>query len=469
MSEDPVTSVDKSRRSFLKAASVVPAGLYLPAFANAAQRNQFEESRDVGGGSMMNHIAPKMSTVRVAVIGAGRRGSTIMRLLTSIDGIEIEAVCDPYSPAIDNTKALLAKQGEKAPAYYGNGDYDYKRMLERDDVDAVFVLTPWSWHTPMAVDVMNSGKHAFVEVPAALTLDQGWQLVETSEKTRMYCMMMENVCYGREEMMTLNMVRQGVLGELVHGEAAYIHELRWQMKDIDEGTGSWRTGWHERHNGNLYPTHGLGPIAQYMNINRGDRFDYLNSMSSPALGRKLYAKREFPPNHRRNQVRYICGDMNTSLIKTKKGRTIMVQHDTTTPRPYSRHNLISGTGGVIAGFPNRIALESEGSFHEWQHDMSSYYERYDHPLWRQTQQEALEAGGHGGMDYVMLWRLTYCLRNGIPLDQNVYDAAAWSAVTPLSEASNVDRGNSKDFPDFTRGAWSSSPASAVEDSMPASA
>ena len=469
MSEDPVNSIDKSRRSFLKAAGAVPAGLYLPAYATAAERSQPTGQPDSGGGSMMNHIAPSLVTVRVGVIGAGRRGSTIMRLLTSVDGIEIKAVCDPYALAIENARALLTEAGASLPAFYGNGDHDYRKMLERDDIDAVFVLTPWSWHTPMAVDVMDSGKHAFVEVPAAVTLEQAWQLVETSEKTRMNCMMMENVCYGREELMALNMVRQGVLGELLHGEAAYIHELRWQMKDVDEGTGSWRTGWHERHNGNLYPTHGLGPIAQYMDINRGDRFDFLNSMSSPALGRQLYAEREFPPEHQRNQVRYICGDMNTSLIKTVKGRTIMVQHDTTTPRPYSRHNLIAGTGGVVTGFPNRIALESEGTFHEWQHDMSSYYERYDHPLWKRIELEALAAGGHGGMDYVMLWRLTYCLRNGVPLDQNVYDAAAWSSVAPLSESSNADRGNSKDFPDFTRGAWSSSPPLAVGDAMLASA
>ena len=218
----------------------------------------------------------------------------------------------------------------------------------------------------------------------------------------MHCMMMENVCYGREELMALNMVRQGVLGELLHGEAAYIHELRWQMKDMEEGTGSWRTDWHTRRNANLYPTHGLGPIAQYMNINRGDRFDYLSSMSSPALGRQRYAQREFPADHVRNQADYICGDMNTSLIKTAKGRTIMVQHDTTTPRPYTRHNLIQGTNGVYAQYPDRFALESEGEFHEWQYDMAGLRERYDHQLWKRTEAGASTLGGHGGMDYVML-------------------------------------------------------------------
>jgi hypothetical protein len=466
MSNQAVKPIDKSRRSFLKAASAVPAGLYLDGCATAqteAPVPVVELASD--GGAMMGHVAPTLDTVRVGVIGAGRRGSTILRLLSAIDGVEIIAVCDPYAPAIESAQAILTEANVSLPDFYGDGEHDYRRMLERADIDAVFVLTPWSWHTPMAVDVMQAEKHAFVEVPAALTIEECWELVETSEQSGMNCMMMENVCYGREELMALNMVRKGVLGELLHGEAAYIHELRWQMKDIDEGTGSWRTGWHERRNANLYPTHGLGPIAQYMNINRGDRFDYLSSMSSPAMGRQLYAAREFPPDHVRNQASYICGDMSTSLIKTAKGRTIMVQHDTTTPRPYTRHNLIQGTGGVYARYPDRIALDAEGSFHEWEHDLSSWHDRYEHPLWKRTQEDALAAGGHGGMDFVMLWRIAYCLRNGVPLDQNVYDAAAWSAVIPLSEASNADRGNAQDFPDFTRGAWPGSPPVDVEDAM----
>ena len=442
--------VNPNRRKFLKDASLIPAGLYLGVGAAGAQSSSPESG---AGATMMEYAAPALDTVRVGVIGAGRRGTTILRLLAGIDGVDVKAICDSYAPAIDNAKSLASETGLGTPNFYGDGDHAYRDMLERGDIDAVFVLTPWSWHAPMAVEAMQAGKHAFVEVPAALTLDEAWQLVETSEATRMHCMMMENVCYGREELMALNMVRQGVLGELLHGEAAYIHELRWQMKDIEEGTGSWRTAWHAKRNANLYPTHGLGPIAQYMNINRGDRFDYLTSMSSPALGRQLYAEREFPATHERNQARYICGDMNTSLIKTIRGRTIMVQHDTTTPRPYTRHNLIQGTNGVFAQYPNRIALESEGNFHEWQHDMTTYKQRYDHALWQKLEADATASIGHGGMDFVMLWRLAWCLRNGLPLDQNVYDAAAWSAVTPLSEASNADRGNSKDFPDFTRGAW----------------
>ena len=227
------------------------------------------------------------------------------------------------------------------------------------------------------------------------------------------------------------------------------------MKEIDHKTGSWRTPWHAAVDGNLYPTHGLGPVSQYMNINRGDRFDYITSMSSPSLGRAAYAKKEFPADHSRNKLNYIAGDMNTSIIKTVKGRSIMVQHDTTTPRPYSRHNLIQGTNGVFAGFPNRIALEQGGSksYHEWDYDMTDWYNKYDHPLWQKMGAEAERNGGHGGMDFLMFWRIIFCLRNGEPLDQDVYDAAAWSAVFPLSVDSVADRSNSKDFPDFTRGLW----------------
>lgn len=396
-----------------------------------------------------------MTTVRVGFIGVGERGVGAVRHFCHIDGVEIKAICDVHQEVLDRAVNIVTEKGFSQPSAYGNTDYAYRDMLDRDDIDLVIISTPWKWHTPMAVDAMNSGKHVFVEVPAATTVEEAWLLVDTAEKTQKNCMMGENVCYGRDELMVLNMVRQGLFGELLHGEAAYIHELRWQMKEIDHKTGSWRTGWHAKRDANLYPTHGLGPVAQYMNINRGDRFDYLTSVSSPARGRQAYAKREFPADHQRNKLKYIAGDMNTSMIKTKNGLSIMVQHDTTTPRPYSRHNLIQGTNGVFAGFPNRIALEegSSQSFHQWDHDMAPWYDKFDHPLWRKMGQEAERNGGHGGMDFLMFWRLVYCLRNGEALDQDVYDAAAWSVVTPLSEASVNDRGNSKDFPDFTRGLW----------------
>jgi predicted dehydrogenase len=402
-----------------------------------------------------------METVRVAFIGVGARGRSLLQLMCALEGVELKALCDIHAPSLELALNDVVAAGRPRPQGYTGDAFAYRELLARGDLDVVLIATPWELHAAMAVDTMNSGKHALVEVPAALTLEECWRLVDTAERTQLNCMMLENVCYGRQELMALNLVRQGLLGELLHGEAAYIHELRWMMDELERGEGSWRPAWHTRRNANLYPTHGLGPLAQYMGINRGDRFDYLSSFSSPALGLQAYARQHFPPEHPRNQARYICGDINSSLIKTVRGRTLLVQHDTTTPRPYTRHNLIQGTNGVVAGFPERLTLEyldgARRDFETWDQDMEAWYARFEHPLWQRMGREAEQNGGHGGMDFLMLWRLIYCLRNGEPLDQNVYDAAAWSSVIALSEASVADRGNSKDFPDFTRGEWETTP------------
>lgn len=442
------------RRGFLKAATVTAAAGLTAACTTS--NNQFTPAKQQGK-SVIGLIAPKMDVVRVGFIGVGQRGYGHVKRMSHIEGAEIVAICDNHQEVLERSAKFLTDNGHKQPALYGNGEYAYREMLGRQDIDIVIISTPWKWHAPMAIESMESGKHAFVEVPLATTVEEMWDIVNTAERTQKNCMMMENVNYGRDELMVLNMVRQGLFGELLHGEAAYIHELRWQMKELETKTGSWRTGWHAKRNGNLYPTHGLGPVSQYMNINRGDRFDYLASMSSPALGRALYAQKEFSADHQRNQLNYINGDISTTLIKTVQGRTIMVQHDTTTPRPYSRHNLIQGTNGVFAGFPNRIALEEGGSgnFHEWDYDMQSWYNKYDHPLWVKMGKEAERNGGHGGMDFLMFWRMIYCLRNGEPLDQDVYDGAAWSVISPLSAESLNNRAKSVDIPDFTRGAWQS--------------
>ncbi|MBE0376660.1 Gfo/Idh/MocA family protein [Pseudoalteromonas prydzensis] len=444
-----------NRRDFLKAASAAAAASVVAGCASGANGSAIAPMQQ--GQSVIGLIAPKMDVVRVGFIGVGQRGFGHVKHMSHIAGTEIKAICDTHNEVLEQSAKYLTDKGLVKPALYTGSDNAYQEMLNRDDIDIVIISTPWAWHAPMAIDTMNSGKHAFVEVPLALTVEEMWQIVDTAERTQKNCMMMENVNYGRDELMVLNMVRQGVFGELLHGEAAYIHELRWQMKEIEHKTGSWRTAWHAKRDGNLYPTHGLGPVSQYMNINRGDRFDFLTSMSSPALGRSAYAKKEFPADHQRNQLNYIAGDMNTTLIKTVKGRSIMVQHDTTTPRPYSRHNLIQGTNGVFAGFPNRIALENGGSksFHEWDYEMADWYKKYDHPLWLKMGEEAQRNGGHGGMDFLMFWRMIYCLRNGEALDQDVYDGAAWSVISPLSAESVSNRSASIDIPDFTRGAWQS--------------
>lgn len=321
-----------NRRQFLQAIGGLSAGLALSPRVEAT-------------------LVPPLDTVRVGLIGLGARGGFHLRQLLLLEGVEVKALCDNHAPTAREHLDYCEAQGIPRPDEYSRGDEDYRRMLERADLDVVVISTPWGWHTPMAVHAMEAGKHAFIEVPAAVTIDECWSLVETQERSGRHCMMMENVCYGREELMVLNMCRKGVFGELTHGEAAYIHDLREQMNDTERGTGVWRTPHHENRNGNLYPTHGLGPIAQYMNINRGDRFDFMTSMSSPALGRAAYARENFPAEHPRNQSTYIAGDMNTSLIQTAKGRSIMLQWDTTTPRPYSRLNLIQGTRGMFGGYP----------------------------------------------------------------------------------------------------------------------
>lgn len=475
---------NNDRRHFLKSAAAITAAGMTTAYATSNKSVKPQQPLPAQGKSVMGLTVPKMAVVRIGFIGVGERGSGHVKHYCHIDGVEIKAICDTNNTVLDRSIDYVVSKNFPRPARYTGSDHAYREMLNRQDIDIIIISTPWAWHTPMCVDTMESGKHAFVEVPAATTIEECWQLVNTAERTQKNCMMMENVCYGRDELMVLNMVRQGLFGDLLHGEAAYIHELRWQMKEIEDKTGSWRTYWHTKTNGNLYPTHGLGPVSQYMNINRGDRFDYLTSTSSPAMGRQAYAKREFPANHERNQLNYIAGDMNTTLIKTKLGRSIMVQHDTTTPRPYSRHNYIQGTNGVFAGFPNRIALEnapaeisaqyqldhqkrlakwqdagSKGrkpkpqSFHHWDQDIAKWQAQFDHPMWLNMGQEAERNGGHGGMDFLMLWRMIYCLRNGEALDQDVYDAASWSAIAPLSADSVADRSNSKDIPDFTRGVW----------------
>jgi len=443
-----------NRREFIHAAGATGVGLMagLPAAAKLRE-NPMAESQSASG-----LVAPKLETVRLGFIGVGARGSGHVAQMLMMEGVEVKAICDIHSPTAQASAKRCTDKGKPTPDLYTNGPDDYKRMLDRSDIDAVLIATPWEDHVRMSVDAMNRGKHAFLEVPAATTIDGCWELVETAEKRQKHCMMMENVCYGREELLVLNMCRLGVFGELLHGEAAYIHDLRGQMNEVERGTGSWRTYHYAKTNGNLYPTHGLGPVAQYMNINRGDRFDYMSSVSSPSRVREIYAREHFPEDHKWNKLKFVCGDINTSIIKTVGGKTIMVQWDEQLPRPYTRHNLIQGTRGVWGGFPDRMVVEGRTpSTDSWvQGDgLQPWYDQYEHPLWKRVGEEAVKAGGHGGMDFVMLWRIIYCLRNGLPMDQDVYDGAAWSSVTPLSAESVAARSKSVDFPDFTRGKWKS--------------
>jgi hypothetical protein len=307
---------------------------------------------------------------------------------------------------------------------------------------------------------MELGKHALVEVAAALTVDDCWKLVDASERRQRHCVLLENCCYGENELFVLNLARQGVFGQLTHAECAYLHDLRSLLFTRDT-EGDWRRSYHTKYNGNLYPTHGLGPVAQYLGAGRGDRLKFLVSMSSPERSLTQYREEHQPNGGAQNGEKYICGDMNTSLIKTELGRTILVQHDVVSPRPYSRINALYGTGAVFFDYPARLSinqpkdygLDAESS-EEWlsEKDLGTMREKFGHPLWKRLAERA-QGGGHGGMDFVMNWRLLDCLRRGATPDSVVYDAAAWSSIIEASVQS-VARGSAPvALPDFTRGLW----------------
>jgi len=301
---------------------------------------------------------------------------------------------------------------------------------------------------------MEHGKHVVVEVPAALTVDDCWALIDTAEKTQRHCMMLENCCYDFFELATLNMARNDVFGEIYHGECAYIHDLRASKHNKNGYHNMWRLEYSKHHTGNPYPTHGLGPVAQIMGINRGDRFDYLTSMSTNQYGLTLYAENKFGKDSPEAKETYRLGDMNTTLVRSLNGRTIMIQHDTTSPRPYDRIHKISGTKGYATKYPDeKIAIEPNAHDFLKPEEFKALMDRYEHPLSKYIGEQARSVGGHGGMDYIMDWRLIYCLRNGLPLDQDVYDAAAWSCIVELSEQSVLNRSGAIDIPDFTRGDW----------------
>jgi len=413
---------------------------------------------------MGDFAAPKIPNIRAAFIGVGARGGDHLSFFAKLPGTEVVAISDLYEDHVSKWKKIgedigKGERHQSIKPYFGAED-KWKLMLQNEKPDVVFIATNWRNHAPMVIEAMNQGAHAFVEVPMAISLEEMWDIVDTSEKTGKHCMMMENVNYSRDELMFLNMCRKGVIGEILHAEAAYIHELRFQMKEEKRGTGSWRTHHYASRNGNLYPTHGLGPVAQYMNIARGeDIFSSLVSFSTPARGRQAYAAKNYVEDHKWNQLNYQGGDMNTSIIKTNLGRTIMVQWDETSPRPYTRHNLVQGTKGTLAGFPTRVALEggienATDSHHRWAQgeQLEMLYEKYDHPLYIRLNQKTKDSG-HGGMDGMMMYRIVECLQQGLPLDQNVYEGCLWSAVSPLSEASVDNGGTPQYFPDFTRGRW----------------
>lgn len=390
--------------------------------------------------------------IRMGVIGTGGRGTGVMGNFLATD-VEVKALCDVIPARAERAKARVEKAGQKAPELYTNGERDFERLCAREDLDLVLIATPWKWHAPMAISAMKHGHHAAVEVPVATSIEDCWALVNTSEQTRRHCIMLENCCYGETELLVLNMVRAGVFGDLTHGGAAYNHDLRSILFGA-QGEGEWRRDDHTRRDGNLYPTHGLGPVANYMSINRGDRFVSMVSMSSAPRSLAAYRDSHLPADDPRRKEIYKAGDQNTSLIKTAQGRLIRLEHNVSSPMPYDRINLIAGTKGIFVDYPPRIYIEGQTKTNDEYESIDRWKDQFQHPLWRKAGELAKKMGGHGGMDFIEAYRLVECMRQGIVPDIDVYDSAAWSVPSPLSEMSINKNSSSVEFPDFTRGLWS---------------
>jgi hypothetical protein len=403
------------------------------------------------GETMLDVPFERHDAVRIGFVGVGGRGFGQMKNVLACEGARAVAISDPNEENVRRaTEHVATLDGQPTPAVVP----DWRTLCARDDVDLVYLCTPWELHVPPALRAMECGKHTAVEVPAAITLEECWQLVDTSEKTHRHCVILENCCYGQSELLALNLVRAGLLGTVTHGEAAYVHDLR-ELLLRDRGEGLWRRAPHVTRDGNLYPTHGLGPVAWYMGIHRGDRFERLVSMSSREAALSEYRDAHLAADDAKRKETYRCGDMNSSLIRTARGRTILLQHDVVTPRPYTRLNLVAGSKGTFADYPPRVFLDGQES-HAWR-QASEFEAEHGHALWKELGERAKSLGGHGGVDFLTNYRLIHCMREGLPPDMDVYDAAAWSAPGPLSEMS-VACGNAPlPFPDFTRGKWQTRP------------
>lgn len=463
-----------NRRNFLKLSTLVGAGAVSGRLLTGCAGNEKPVTPDSNLQgildavrkehsqvfNMSGYAAPALPVVRVGVVGLGDRGSGAVQRLSYIEGVEVKALCDIRQAAVDGSQRYLKSIGRPEAAIFTGSPDSWKQLIESEDLDLIYTCTPWDLHTPICVYAMEHGKHAASEVPIARTVEEAWQLVETSEKTKKHCMMLENCCYDFFELLTLNMARNGLFGDIIHGEGAYIHNLLHMnfakpddSRQSDGGyTNMWRLRENATRNGNLYPTHGLGPICQVMNINRGDKMDYLTSMSTNDYSMAPMQKQlENDPFYNEFKNAKFRGNMNTTLVHTTLGKTIMIQHDVSSAQPYSRIHLVKGTQGMAQKYPSQlIALGERWSKDE---DMKAIWDQYTPEIIKRVGEMAKKVGGHGGMDFIMDWRMIDCLRNGLPLDQDVYDGATWSVIAPLSEWSVANRAQSIDVPDFTGGSW----------------
>lgn len=416
-------------------------------------------ARPAGVTDMINFRSQPLDSVRVGFIGMGMRGPGAVYRFANIDRTAIKAICDKHADRLKKPQKYLADAGRPAAAEY-SGEDGWKKLCERPDIDLVYIVTDWINHVPMAVYAMEHGKHVAVEVPAAMNLEECWKLVDTSEKTRRHCMMLENCVYDFFELTTLNMAQKGLFGDILHVEGSYIHNLEdfWNAYE-----GDWRLDFIEKNRGDIYATHGIGPACQLLDIHRGNKMNYIVAMDTKAVTGPEIIKR----NHGRESANFQNGDHTMSMIRTENGQTIHIQHDVMNPRPYSRMYQLTGTDGFankypIEGYAFREVAEFDGmpdhenlSSHSFVPEdvKKALMLKYKHPIQVETEEKAKKVGGHGGMDYIMDYRLVYCLLNGLPLDQDVYDAAEWSAIGELTRISIENGSMPVEFPDFTRGAW----------------
>ncbi len=438
------------------------------------KRRSFLKQSALGGaaltfstGLFANPI--KKEKANIGFIGMGLRGTNHLRNILQRDDIRVPAICDIDPARIEIAQKEIADAGHPPAATYSDNEYSYQDLLTRNDIDGVIISTPWLWHTPMSVDAMRAGKYAGVEVSAATTMAECWDLVDTYEETGVPLMILENVCYRRDVMAVLNMVREGLFGELLHARCGYQHDLR-EVKfnngkqahggGVKFGEGaiaeaSWRTQHSLKRNADLYPTHGLGPVAVMMNVNRGNIFTRISSFATKSRGLKRYIENHPAggEDHPNAHLNWKLGDIVTSTIETANGETIIVTHDTNSPRPYSLGFRVQGVNGLTEFdyHSKRIYIEGTSDSHRWE-EMDEYLKKYDHPLWKKYGEYA-EGSGHGGMDFFVANAFVEMIKrqDNAPLD--AYDAAAWSAVTPLSEKSIAGGGETLNFPDFTRGKW----------------
>ena len=436
-----------SRRHFIKTAAIAGAGLtILP--------------------SQTIFAKDKESKLRLGFIGVGLRGQNHLELALQRNDVEVIALCDIQQRMMDMALQLVSKSGRSKPQVILDGTQGYKKLLENNDIDAVIIATPWEWHTVMCLDAMNAKKYVGCEVITGMTIEECWELVHTSERTGMPLMMLENVCYRRDVMAVINMVRQNVFGELVHLQGGYQHDLR-EVKFNDGKTAygggvefgengfseaQWRTQHSVNRNGDLYPTHGIGPLAMMLNINRGNRFTQLVSYSTKSRGLHNYIVKKGGENHPNAKVNFKLGDIVTTMIRTASDETILLQHDTNLPRPYSIGFRVQGTNGIWMDVNKSIYIEGQSKdVHRWE-DAQAWLDKYDHPLWKKYGSDASGAG-HGGMDWFVLNAFVEAAKRKTNTPQDVYDAVTWSAITPLSETSIQMGGESVPFPDFTKGQW----------------